>query len=327
LSLRPRSATLGDMTDIVRIDLLDPAQRSRAQAWLDVHTAAERHLYGAAASVWGLAEILEFHRQPDTRRVSWAAIEDGVIVGAAEIVEGLRDNLDSARIWISVLPARRNRGIGAALVETVESAGRRDGRRIFHTFTGAPPGQEDPSRSFAEKRGYAASQTELRSTLSLPLDADRLTALGETAEPGGDPTAYRIESHEGMPPDEWLPGLALLNRRMSTDAPMGGLDLEEEDWDEERVRRRERAALDAGRRVQTSVARETGSGRLVGFTQVASSAETPSLAYQGATLVLRDHRGHRLGMRLKAANALPSRRACPRSARCGPGTPRRTSRC
>ncbi len=290
------------MTAIVPIDLLDPGELSRAQAWVEVHNAAERHLYGAAASVWGLGEILEFHRQPDTRRVSWAAIEDDVIVGAAEIVEGLRDNLDSARIWISVLPQRRGRGIGGALVEVVESAGRRDGRTIFQTFTGAPPGQCDPSRRFAERRGYAASQTELRSGLSLPLDTGRLTALVDIAEPGGDPTAYRIESHDGMPPDEWLAGLALLNRRMSTEAPMGALDLEEEDWDEQRVRRREQSALDAGRRVQSSVAREAGSGRLVGFTQLAVSAETPTLAYQGATLVLREHRGHRIGMRLKAAN-------------------------
>lgn len=34
------------------------------------------------------------------------------------------------------------------------------------------------------------------------------------------------------------------------------------------------------------------------------SAGSPDLAYQGSTLVLREHRGNGLGLRLKAANAL-----------------------
>jgi GNAT superfamily N-acetyltransferase len=42
----------------------------------------------------------------------------------------------------------------------------------------------------------------------------------------------------------------------------------------------------------------------VGFTQVSVSADDPAVGYQQDTLVLREHRGHGLGLRLKAANAL-----------------------
>ena len=59
-----------------------------------------------------------------------------------------------------------------------------------------------------------------------------------------------------------------------------------------------------GRRVVETVARHVPSGRLVGYTQVQVSPETPTLGYQQDTLVVREHRGHRLGLRLKAANTL-----------------------
>ena len=37
-------------------------------------------------------------------------------------------------------------------------------------------------------------------------------------------------------PEEWLEDRALLARRMSTDAPMGDIDLDEQEWDADRVR-------------------------------------------------------------------------------------------
>jgi GNAT superfamily N-acetyltransferase len=66
-----------------------------------------------------------------------------------------------------------------------------------------------------------------------------------------------------------------------------------------------------GRRSVETVARHVASGRLVGFTHVQVTADRPHLAYQHDTLVLREHRGHRLGVRLKAANALALREAMP----------------
>jgi hypothetical protein len=59
-----------------------------------------------------------------------------------------------------------------------------------------------------------------------------------------------------------------------------------------------------GRRVVETVARYVPTGRLVGYTQVQVSPETPTLGYQQDTLVVREHRGHALGLRLKAANTL-----------------------
>lgn len=94
----------------------------------------------------------------------------------------------------------------------------------------------------------------------------------------------------------------MLARRISTDAPMGDLDLEEESWDAERVRDQWARGRAQGRRAVESVARHAGSGRLVGFTDLLISAATPHLGYQADTLVLHEHRGHGLGAALKRAN-------------------------
>lgn len=50
-------------------------------------------------------------------------------------------------------------------------------------------------------------------------------------------------------------------------------------------------------------------GSVVGVTEVMVSEHTPHLGYQGATLVASAHRGHRLGVRMKAHNHTAVRRA------------------
>ncbi len=302
------------MADIHPIDLLDPDAQARAQEWVDVHAAGQRELFGEHGSAWTLAEIQLFHRADHTRRRAWGAVEDGHVVGSVELVETVRDNLGSASIWLGVHPLARRRGLGTVLLETAESAARAAGRQALLAETEWAEGGFDVSAPFAQLHGYAVAQTNLRSALALPADADHLALLrdgragcargdGDVAEETPD-AAYRVEVAEGLPPAEWHEDLAVLNRRMSTDAPLGDLALEEEDWDAERVRAEYERRLGSGRQIQTAVARESASGRLVGFTDLSISAGSPELAYQGSTLVLREHRGHRLGLRLKAANAL-----------------------
>ena len=114
--------------------------------------------------------------------------------------------------------------------------------------------------------------------------------------------AYVIVTVWDTLPEEWLDDRAVLARRISTDAPMGDLDLEEENWDAGRVREQWARSRAQGRRSVESVARHLESGRLVGFTDLQISAATPHLAYQSDTIVLREHRGHRLGVAMKLAN-------------------------
>jgi len=295
------------MTEIVPVDLLDPDGDALARQWLGVYASVQDDLFGDRGSVWTLSERREFHRAPEKRRSAFAAVADGAVVGAVEVIETLRDNLDSAMIWLAVHPGHRRRGIGTALLEQAGRVATDDGRTILMAETEWLAERTDENEDFASRHGYAVARTGLRSNLALPADVTELTRLrdgGDRTGGAGGSTAYEIESVAGMPPDEWLDALAELNRRMSTDMPLSDLALEEEDWDAERVRCAMQRLLDAGRALLTSVAMHRESGRLVGFTEVGVSAGTPDLAYQGSTLVLKEHRGHGLGLRLKAANSL-----------------------
>jgi len=293
------------MTVIEPIDLLDSDSEERARKWIGVYAAGQHDLFGDRGSVWTLAELREFHRAPEKRRTALGAVVDGAVVGAVEVIETLHDNRDSAMIWLAVHPQHRRHGLGAALLERAERVAADGGRTVLMSETEWSGERSDEGEAFARRHGYAVGQTSLRSDLALPGDVAGLTRLrdgGEASDTGS--TAYGIESVAGMPPVEWLDDLAELNRRMSTDMPLGDLALEEEDWDAERVRLAAQRLIDAGRALLTSGARHRESGHLAGFTEVGVSAGSPDLAYQGSTLVLREHRGNGLGLRLKAANAL-----------------------
>ncbi|WP_257643147.1 hypothetical protein [Micrococcus luteus] len=98
---------------------------------------------------------------------------------------------------------------------------------------------------------------------------------------------------------------------MATDVPSGDLTVVERTWDAARVRRTDEQVLATGRLFRT-VARHRGSGRIVGLNElVAPRSRADGLIDQWDTIVLPEHRGHRLGMRVKAANLLAVRRALP----------------
>ena len=83
------------------------------------------------------------------------------------------------------------------------------------------------------------------------------------------------------------------------DAPNEDLDIEDEVFSAERYRDF-RTAQDAfGRRIYQLAARHRTTGVLAGHTVVAVDGDTPFYGHQYDTSVLRDHRGHRLGLLLK----------------------------
>ncbi len=103
--------------------------------------------------------------------------------------------------------------------------------------------------------------------------------------------------------------MAHARERMSVDAPSGGIDYEQETWDADRIRAEERDALEAGRRTIITAA-ITDDGTVTGYTQFAL-APRKRVAFQDDTLVLADHRGHGLGMRMKLANLVELGHAAP----------------
>jgi GNAT superfamily N-acetyltransferase len=293
--------------DIRPVDLLDDAATETAQAWVDVHAAVQRALFGDHGSAWTLEEVRVFVRGRHVMRVHLGAWLGDRLVGALEVRLPQFDNLHAAMLWLSVLPDARRRGVGAALLARAEQVAAEHGRTTLLAETEWAQGRSDASESFAQAQGFAVAQTMLRSEQPLPADRDLLDAA--LMAPGAED--YVLESWVDDLPEAWLDDRAVLQQRMSTDAPMDDLVMEEEAWDADRLRESHARARASGRRVVETAARHVPSGRLVAFTQVSVSAGEPDLAYQQDTLVLREHRGHALGLRIKAANALCLMEALP----------------
>jgi GNAT superfamily N-acetyltransferase len=293
------------MVTLVPVSGLDDSQRDLFAGYAEVYAASGRAVFGDEHTAWGADELRELERKHDRRTLAVAAVEqDGQVVGAASVVLRLRDNPRVAFLSLAVHPEHRRRGLGSELLRWAETAAAEAGRSVLIAETEWPAGGEDiAGEAFTALHGYQPAQRVLRSTLRLPVDEATLADLAGGEGDTGTPDYVLETSVDGIP-GSWLEGRAQLQRRMSTDAPLGDLRLEEEDWDADRMRAEYEVLSSMGRRVVETVARHVATSALVGYTQVQVSPETPTLGYQQDTLVIREHRGHALGLRLKAANTL-----------------------
>ncbi len=117
-----------------------------------------------------------------------------------------------------------------------------------------------------------------------------------------DAAAYQCSTFTTPWPEEFLSDHCELLRRMSTDEPAGDGDKEEEVWDGPRIREYDQLLEERGVWKLAAVARHVDSGHLVAFSELLFSPDAPTEAWQLATLVHPEHRGHRLGLAVKLAN-------------------------
>ena len=225
-----------------------------------------------------------------------AVLEDGRVIGALRVILPTKDNRQLAILDVAVRPEHRRHGIGSALLDEGLRLSRTAGRSRLITEVDEP-GPGAVGRAFAVHHGWACNLLETRRELAVPPDESRLAAL--EAEARAASRGYDLVTWRDTTPDELVDDRALLERRMTTDAPHGDLPVEEEDWDAARIREYEAMHVARGRTVLSAGA--VKDGRLVAFTDLQVPLADPRTAQQGGTLVLREHRGHRLGALVKAA--------------------------
>jgi hypothetical protein len=238
------------------------------------------------------------------------------VLGGAWIGFPTVDNLHMAWTSVDVRKSVAQQGIGTALADIAESMITDAGRTTMSSWTGhripaedetdvliPPTGvgrvPNDASARFARGRGFQLEQAERHSQLDLPVDSAKLAAFRDEAQ--AKAADYEVVTWIGRTPEEHITDMVDLHRRMSTDVPLAGLDFREEVWDEERVRYDDERQEKASRLPFWAAARHIPSGQLVAYTAVNTVPE-PDYAFQNDTLVHGDHRGHRLGMLIKAAN-------------------------
>lgn len=249
------------------------------------------------------------HDAPDPARV----------LGVARVQMPLTDNTFTAFVDVAVRPAARSGGIGTALhaaaLDLVRDAGRTQVTASTDQRTEPAPGPStlapatghglvdrgQPGVRFVLSQQYTLEQVARYSVLDVPLDPTRLAELGTRAAAAAGPD-YRTVSWEGRCPERLVAGFATLLARMSTDAPHGDVEVEEEAWDATRVEAMQDQLERRGRQYRVTAAEHVPSGRLVAFTSFMCPTRSREYVEQDDTLVLREHRGHRLGMLVKVVN-------------------------
>lgn len=238
------------------------------------------------------------------------------VLGAAWVGMPILDNRHLAFTSVGVRKSAEHQGIGTALAEIAENIAKAAGRTTLTSWSGHQIAAEDDTdvlipptgvgrvpldrfARFAQRRGFQLEQAERHSQLDLPVDSAKLAEFRDAAQARA--TDYEVITWVGRTPDEYISDMVELHRRMSIDIPLAGLDFQEEVWDEDRVRHDDDRTEKASRVPFWAVARHIPSGQLVAYTAVNTNLE-PDYAFQNDTLVHGDHRGHRLGMLVKAAN-------------------------
>jgi GNAT superfamily N-acetyltransferase len=314
----PRTAAPVTPVTVVPVDALDPADDALFVAWHATDEACGIAEFGDRHTAYSLDEIRAADRDSSERSERFAVVAVAGPSAPGQNVAGsaaagprpdvravaalylpLRDNPHLAFSQVAVHPDHRRRGLATMLVTHLESRCRELGRTTMTVEGQRAVSRPDGMTAFAHRLGYQAALVDLRGDLEL----DRVrpdASFGHSS--GSAPAGYRFVTWWDEIPEAWLEHQAVLTSRMSTDAPLGDLALEPENWDAARVREQWQIVREQGRRMVETAAVHLDSGALVGYTSMAVAAHTPDVAYQWDTLVLREHRGHSLGIRLKHAN-------------------------
>ena len=313
------------MPEILEIPLPASAEDPHWQAYCRLNHEYNHELIGTTE--WDESPedaLVQAVAETDHTLRRYLAYDDDAPVGYARILVNHVDEPDAAALNVYVHPGHRGRGHGRALAERLvqDTAG----FARFETWPMAPPPApgEDvltpssgagaipaayPGVRLALSYGFTIGQIERVSRYDVTAPAiDPAEALAEAERFSSD---YEVHTWEGPAEESLRADLAVLKARMSTDVPAGDLTVAEQSWDAERVRRKDEQILLTGRFFR-AVARHRGTGRIVGLNElVAPRSRADGLIDQWDTIVLPEHRGHRLGMRVKAANLIALRRALP----------------
>ena len=227
-------------------------------------------------------------------RVTAVAAGPGGWVGWYLLELADRRNTHIGALTVVVAPGSRRHGYGAALLR--RAAARAAG--LGQTLLSAQTRRGSPGSAFAAAMGAQAGVLEVRRVLELAaIPAAKLAGLRRQAEAvaGG----YSLLSWTGPTPAGYLDEVARVMAAMA-DAPRNPGE-EAHGPDPQRIRDLERRAAETGIRRYAVAARCDRTGELAGLTELGVDPYEPRWGYQFATVVAREHRGHRLGLLVKTA--------------------------
>ena len=236
--------------------------------------------------------------QSDGRPVDglWTARDDADrLVGRVALQLPVRDNTESALLRGAVRPEARRRGVGRALVDEALAAVVAAGRtRVYSgAFEGSPGGDALRALGFTPLGTVdAVRRVDLDHESSARWDRLYDEALGHATE-------YELVHLVGPTPPEMLEDLVTLHDAIN-DAPLDDPDMEGDVWSADRVQDYDRAMAGRRQTVYRVLARHRATGAWAGMSMLCVDEFSPAVAFQEDTSVVRAHRGHRLGLLMKA---------------------------
>ncbi len=248
-----------------------------------------------------------------------APTREADIVGIAVLDLPMKsDNPHLADVSVAVRPGRRGQGTGSALhAAALDVAGEYhrttvqswtweplsvpDGARELPAGTGSGAVEADSRETrFLTHHGYVLGQFERLSRMTLPTVAELARQRDQALSI--KPSEYEVITVHGRTPEEFLADAARLSAIMTADAPTGAMDVEDEGWDAERVRLNEDQLELADRDQVQTLIRHRPTDQLVAFTRIFRDRDRLEIGHQWETLVVKEHRGHGLGMLTKVVN-------------------------
>lgn len=325
--------------ELMRIpDGFDQAAQEQLGQVAALVQSSRQYVWGTAELSNDAHDIFRDLKDPYERVNILCAYMDGRLVGRAEVRMPLISETDIAQIVVDVDPDELSEGIGRSLLSAAEQLAYGESRRVIRLVTEhpaselkAPAGPGDGSvmggetsgvgvqwidaadgsgklpashrqTRFAEHAGYELQTVSSFALLDVPLPQERVESIERSLEEAPFTERYALHTWVDSAPEELLEPLARLHARLPSDSFVKPIVSDPDPWDAERVRRTERLREEDGDRSLMAVAEDRDNGELVGMTELILAQHRPTLALQDETLVIREHRGRRLGMRLKMAN-------------------------
>ncbi|WP_214468091.1 GNAT family N-acetyltransferase [Microbacterium flavescens] len=276
-------------------------------------------------------EMLGFMQdQSDWTQPAFAAERDGVVLGVVKLMISNEPDAQTVEFDLMIDPPMWGQGAEELLLAEVEREARDRGLATIQTWTLHRPGTpgptlepptgwgsipaEDRQTVFQLSHGFSLEQVERNSVFDLTGEfglVERM--LAEAQEVAG--ADYRVVSWTAPTPPEFRDGFAYVLSRMSTDAPSGGMVVDEQHWDAARVERRDARQRAQGLTVSVAAVQHIPTGTLAAYNELVISEDRSGATQQYGTLVLTEHRGRRLGTVVKCANLLRWRDVVPESPR------------
>ncbi|HWM17424.1 MAG TPA: GNAT family N-acetyltransferase [Microbacterium sp.] len=317
------------LTPIAVPDSVDGPDAADFRTMVDLRDRINRVVRGEQAIALSAAQTLPaWHDQADEEVHGFLIRADGEPVGRALLYIPLEEGSKVAEMRIETLPEWWGRGGGRRAFEQLAALARARGRTILHGWTdhlqldghrisartgwGSVP--DDHTSQALRSAGFTLEQVYRSSALDLSRPLARIDEILAAARVAA--SDYRYVSWTLPTPEEHRAGYAWMKSRMSTDAPAGAMQFDEQTWDAERIERMDERLISQGYIGLIGAAQHISTGELSAFTELYLIGDDHTApTHQNDTLVLKEHRGHRLGALVKGETLLRWRELVPTSTR------------